>query len=75
MGEVPLQVDAKLSHSLTLSLPPSLTLTHSLTLSRSMSHSLSLTLSLTHYRGTSLIRKLKPLGPYRRPVPRVIGGS
>ena len=25
-------------------------------------------------RGTSLIRKRTPLGPYRRPVPRVLGG-
>ena len=27
------------------------------------------------YRGTSLSRKLSPLGPYRRPMPRVLGGS
>ena len=27
------------------------------------------------YRGTSLIRKRTPLGPYRRPVPRVLGWS
>ena len=27
------------------------------------------------YRGTSLTRKRTPLGPYRRPVPRVLGGS
>jgi hypothetical protein len=27
------------------------------------------------YRGTSLMRKHTPLGPYRRPVPRVLGGS
>ena len=27
------------------------------------------------YRGTSLIRKRNPLGPYRRPMPRVLGGS
>ena len=27
------------------------------------------------YRGTSLIRKHSPLGPYRRPTPRVFGGS
>ena len=27
------------------------------------------------YRGTSLIRKRTPLGPYRRPVPRVLGES
>jgi len=26
------------------------------------------------YRGTSLIRKRTPLGPYRRPMPRVLGG-
>jgi hypothetical protein len=26
-------------------------------------------------RGTSLIRNRPPLGPYRRPVPRVLGGS
>ena len=27
------------------------------------------------YRGTSLTRKRPPLGPYRRPVRRVLGGS
>ena len=27
------------------------------------------------YRGTSLTRKRNPLGPYRRPMTRVIGGS
>ena len=27
------------------------------------------------YRGTSLKRKRTPLGPYRRPTPRVLGGS
>ena len=27
------------------------------------------------YMGTSLIRELSPLGPYRRPMPRVLGGS
>ena len=27
------------------------------------------------YRGTSLTRKRSPLGPYRRPMPRVLGGS
>ena len=26
------------------------------------------------YRGTSLTRKRTPLGPYRRPMPRVLGG-
>ena len=26
------------------------------------------------YRGTSLMTKRTPLGPYRRPVPRVLGG-
>ena len=26
------------------------------------------------YGGTSLIRKRTPLGPYRRPMPRVLGG-
>ena len=30
---------------------------------------------LDPYRGTSLIRKLTPLGPYRRPMPRVLGGA
>ena len=30
---------------------------------------------VSNYRGTSLIRKLTPLGPYRRPMPRVVGGS
>jgi len=27
-----------------------------------------------HYRGASLIRRCTPLGPYRRPVPRVLKG-
>ena len=27
------------------------------------------------YRGTSLTRKHNPLGPYRRPMPEVLGGS
>ena len=27
------------------------------------------------YRGTSLTRKRNPLGPYRKPMPRVLGGS
>jgi hypothetical protein len=27
------------------------------------------------YRGTSLTKKRTHLGPYRRPMPRVIGGS
>ena len=27
------------------------------------------------YRVTSLARKRTPLGPYRRPMPRVLGGS
>ena len=31
--------------------------------------------SLNAYRGTSLIRKQTPLGPYRWPMPRVLGGS
>ena len=30
--------------------------------------------TIAEYRGTSLIRKCNPLGPYRRPVPRVPGG-
>ena len=30
---------------------------------------------VTPYRDTSLIRKRTPLGPYRRPMPRVLGGS
>ena len=29
---------------------------------------------LEHYRGTSLTRKRTPLEPYRRPIPRVLGG-
>jgi len=29
----------------------------------------------SRYRGTSLTRKRTPLGPYRRPMPRVLGGS
>ena len=28
-----------------------------------------------NYWGTSLTRKCTPLGPYRRPVSRVLGGS
>ena len=27
------------------------------------------------YRGTALIRKRTPLGPYRRPMPRTLGES
>jgi len=27
------------------------------------------------YRGSSLTRKRNPVGPYRRPMPRVLGGS
>jgi len=27
------------------------------------------------YMGTSRIRKRNPLGPYRRPMPRALGGS
>ena len=27
------------------------------------------------YMGTSLTRKCTPLGPYRRPMPRVLGGT
>ena len=27
------------------------------------------------YRGTSLVKKTTPLGPYRRPTPRALGGS
>ena len=30
---------------------------------------------LSTYRGTSFIRKRTPLGPYRRPMTRVLGGS
>ena len=30
---------------------------------------------LAVYRGTSLVRKRTPLGPYRRPIPKVLGGS
>jgi hypothetical protein len=33
------------------------------------------TLSAVPYRGTSRIRKRTSLGPYRRPMPRVLGGS
>ena len=42
--------------------------------SRSLPQSGSTTVKL-RYRGTSLIRKRTPLGPYRRPMPRVLGGS
>ena len=31
--------------------------------------------ALPHYRGTALTRKRTPLRPYRRPMPRVLGGS
>jgi len=31
--------------------------------------------SVPVYRGTSLTRKRTPLGPYRRPMPRILGGS
>jgi len=31
--------------------------------------------SVRIYKGTSLIRKRTPLGPYRRPMPRVLWGS
>jgi len=31
--------------------------------------------ALAHFRVTSLIRKRTPLGPYRRPMPRVLGWS
>ena len=31
--------------------------------------------AFTTYRVTSLTRKRTPLGPYRRPMPRVLGGS
>ena len=31
-------------------------------------------LSCVQYRGTSRTRKRTPLGPYRRPMPRVLGG-
>ena len=33
------------------------------------------TLSDFKFRGTSLRRKRTPLAPYRRPIPRVLGGS
>jgi len=33
------------------------------------------TVSFFHYRGTSLTRRRTPLAPYRRPMPRVLGGS
>ena len=32
-------------------------------------------LSYVRYRGTLLIRKCLTLGPYRSPMPRVLGGS
>ena len=31
--------------------------------------------TLLRYRATSLIRNSSSLGPYRRPIPRVLGGS
>ena len=31
--------------------------------------------SIAAYSGTTLIRKRTPLGPYHRPMPRVLGGS
>ena len=30
---------------------------------------------ISHYRGTPLTRKCSPLGPFGRPMPRVLGGS
>ena len=33
------------------------------------------TAAMHAYRGTSLMRKRTPLGPYRRPMPGVLGGS
>ena len=30
---------------------------------------------LARYKGTLLVRKRDPLGPYRRPLPRVLGGG
>ena len=39
-----------------------------LTLERGHAHTLT-----PNCRGTSFIRKRTPLGPYRRPVPRVLG--
>ena len=36
--------------------------------------SMSLKTTPPRYRGTSLTRKHSPLGPYRRPMPRVLGG-
>ena len=32
-------------------------------------------LRASSYRGTSLVRNRAPKGPYRRPMPRVLGGS
>jgi len=33
------------------------------------------TIAEIRYRGTSLTRERNPLGPYRRPLPRVLWGS
>jgi len=38
-------------------------------------HSVLTRSSLGSYRGTSLMRNRTPLGPYCRPMPKVIGGS
>ena len=35
----------------------------------------ALVLFISGYRGTSIIRNSAPLGPYRRLMPRVLGGS
>ena len=39
-----------------------------------LSPSTALCIRFGGYRLTSLTRKLTPLGPYRRPMPRVLGG-
>jgi hypothetical protein len=31
--------------------------------------------AMDEYRGILLTRRCNPLGPYRRPMPRIIGGS
>ena len=42
---------------------------------RDMTRKKAYPLVVLRYRGTSLIRKRLPLGPYRRPTPRVLWGS
>ena len=46
-----------------------------LTLANGMSSPIASSVLDFEYRGNPLTRKRSPLGPYRRPMPRVLGGS